>query len=95
MLATAVLAAAALAAQSGPAHASVKLACDGENVRASAKTTGAVRHVDFIVAGKRVARDRTRPYVRTLKRASGKLARVDVRFQDGRTIRLVERAPRC
>ena len=89
-------AAAAIAALSlAPSHASVSIGCAGEKVRVTVSTTGDVRFVDFVVNGRGVARDRSKPYTRLLRRAGGKQVAANVRFADGRTIRLGRRAPRC
>lgn len=91
MLAAAALAALAL----GSANASVTIGCAGEKVRVKVTASGPVKHVDFLVNGDRVARDRSRPYVRTLPRARGREVGTVVRYADGRAIRLGRRAPRC
>jgi hypothetical protein len=93
VLAAAVLTTVALAA--GPANASVSIGCAGEKVRVTVTTTGSVRHVDLLVDGRRVARDTKKPFTKTLKKAGGKDIVADVRFRDGRSIRLGRRAPRC
>ena len=79
----------------GGANASVTIGCSGEKVRVSVRASGPVKHVDFFVNGGRVARDRSRPYVKTLRRAGGKEVGTVVRYTDGRAIRLGRRAPRC
>ncbi len=89
----AAVALAALALQG--ANASVTIGCSGERVKVSVRATGSVKHVDFVVNGARKGRDRSRPYVKMLRRAGGKEVGVVVRYSDGRAIRLGRRAPRC
>lgn len=90
-----MLAAALAALALGGAQASVTIGCTGEKVRVKVTASGPVKHVDFFVNGGRVARDRSRPFVKTLRRAGGKEVGTVVRYTDGRAIRLGRRAPRC
>jgi hypothetical protein len=85
-------------ASRGRASLSLRLRCTRRGVMATATVRGArVRRVDFLVGGRRVARDTKAPFRRTVRRSGGRPATVTARasLRGEPSLRRRARARRC
>jgi hypothetical protein len=76
----------------------LRLWCTRRGLRASATVPGArVRRIDFLVAGRRIARDTRAPFRRTVRRRSLRRVRVTARasLRGTPSVRATKLAPRC